>query len=56
MTSPRPRIWVSRPLFDDVIAEALAPHVEIVQSAPAADYSPAELAAHLPMPMPPSSG
>jgi len=46
-TAPRPRIWVSRPLFDDVIAEVLAPHVEIVQSAPAADYSPAELAAHL---------
>ncbi len=44
MTAQRPRIWVSRPLFDDVIAEVLAPHVEIVQSRPAGDYSPDELA------------
>jgi len=42
----RPRVWVSRPTFDDVIAR-LQPHFEVTAESVETKFSPAELAAKL---------
>jgi Lactate dehydrogenase and related dehydrogenases len=42
----RPRVWVSRPTFDDVIAR-LEPHFEVTAEPKEAKFGPAELAAKL---------
>ncbi|PPT28638.1 2-hydroxyacid dehydrogenase [Xanthomonas arboricola] len=44
--SPRAKVWVSQPLFDDVVAQ-LGEHFELTTTARVTAYSPAELAARL---------
>ena len=40
----RPKVWVSQPLFDDVV-EQLGAHFELVTTAQVTAYSSADLAA-----------
>src|SRR6185437_9677097 len=42
----RPRVWVSRPTFDDVIAR-LEPHFEVTAEPKETKFGPTELAAKL---------
>ncbi len=46
MTEPRPRVWVSQPLFDDVIAR-LEEHFEVVSTSDVAEYAPEQISAAL---------
>ncbi|GHH52753.1 2-hydroxyacid dehydrogenase [[Pseudomonas] boreopolis] len=46
MAESRPRVWVSQPLFDDVVAQ-LGEHFELATTADVTAYSPQELAAKL---------
>ena len=46
MSEPRPRVWVSQPLFDDVIAR-LEEYFEVVSTSEVAEYSPAQISAAL---------
>jgi gluconate 2-dehydrogenase len=46
MTEPRPRVWVSQPLFDDVIAR-LEEHFEVVSTSDVAEYTPEQISAAL---------
>jgi glyoxylate/hydroxypyruvate/2-ketogluconate reductase len=46
MAEPRPRVWVSQPLFDDVIAR-LEEYFEVVSTSEVAEYSPAQISAAL---------
>ncbi|KAF1707295.1 2-hydroxyacid dehydrogenase [Pseudoxanthomonas sacheonensis] len=46
MTEPRPRVWVSQPLFDDVIAR-LEEHFEVVSTSGVAEYTPEQISAAL---------
>lgn len=46
MTEPRPRVWVSQPLFDDVIAR-LEEYFEVVSTADVAEYTPGQISAAL---------
>ena len=46
MTEPRPRVWVSQPLFDDVIAR-LEEHFEMVSTSDVAEYAPEQISAAL---------
>jgi glyoxylate/hydroxypyruvate/2-ketogluconate reductase len=43
---PRPRVWVSQPLFDDVIAR-LKEHFEVVSASEVAEYTPEQISAAL---------
>lgn len=44
--SRRAKVWVSQPLFDDVVAQ-LGEHFELITTARVTAYSPADLAAQL---------
>ncbi|MCC4594318.1 D-glycerate dehydrogenase [Xanthomonas campestris pv. phormiicola] len=46
MAESRPRVWVSQPLFDDVVAR-LGEHCALTTTADVTKYSPAQLAAAL---------
>ena len=46
MTEPRPRVWVSQPLFDDVIAR-LEEYFEVVSTSDVAEYTPGQISAAL---------
>ncbi|MEE7560587.1 D-glycerate dehydrogenase, partial [Xanthomonas sp. Kuri4-2] len=46
MAEARPRVWVSQPLFDDVVAR-LGQYFELTTTADVTRYSAAELAAQL---------
>ncbi len=46
MAERRPRVWVSQPLFDDVIAR-LGEYFDVVSTAQVADYTPEQIAAAL---------
>lgn len=46
MAEPRPRVWVSQPLFDDVIAR-LEEYFEVVSTADVAEYAPEHISAAL---------
>lgn len=46
MTEPRPRVWVSQPLFDDVIAR-LEKYFEVVSASDVAEYTPVQISAAL---------
>ncbi|HBK46622.1 MAG TPA: D-glycerate dehydrogenase, partial [Xanthomonadaceae bacterium] len=46
MAEPRPRVWVSQPLFDDVV-ERLGQHFELTTTAEVTTYSPELLAQRL---------
>jgi gluconate 2-dehydrogenase len=43
---PRPRVWVSQPLFDDVIAR-LEEYFEVVSASDVAEYTPEQISAAL---------
>lgn len=43
MAEPRPRVWVSQPLFDDIVAR-LAAHFEVRAASAVAAYAPADIA------------
>lgn len=42
-TGARPRVWISRPTFDDIVAR-LAPYFEVVEEPTERHFTPAELA------------
>lgn len=46
MAEPRPRVWVSQPLFDDVIAR-LEEYFEVVAASEVAEYTPEQVSAAL---------
>lgn len=46
MAEPRPRVWVSQPLFDDVIAR-LEEYFEVVSTSDVAEYAPEQITAAL---------
>jgi len=46
MTEPRPRVWVSQPLFDDVIAR-LDEYFEVVSTSEVTEYTPEQISAAL---------
>lgn len=47
MAEPRPRVWLSRPLFEDITGR-LDEYFEVKRTSPAGDkYAPAEIAEHL---------
>lgn len=46
MAEPRPRVWVSQPLFDDVIAR-LGEYFEVVSTSQVAEYTPEQISAAL---------
>jgi gluconate 2-dehydrogenase len=46
MIEPRPRVWVSQPLFDDVIAR-LEEHFEVVSTSDVAEYTPEQISGAL---------
>jgi glyoxylate/hydroxypyruvate/2-ketogluconate reductase len=46
MAEPRPRVWVSQPLFDDIV-ERLAEHCDVTAATQVNEYAPEELAAAL---------
>ena len=46
MTEPRPRVWVSQPLFDDVIAR-LDEYFEVVSTDEVTEYTPGQISAAL---------
>lgn len=46
MADARPRVWVSQPLFDDIV-EQLRPHADLVLTPEVTHYTPAMLAARL---------
>ncbi|KAF1695712.1 2-hydroxyacid dehydrogenase [Pseudoxanthomonas koreensis] len=46
MAVPRPRVWVSQPLFDDIV-DQLAVHCEVDATAQVTAHAPADVAAHL---------
>ncbi len=43
---PRPRVWVSQPLFDDVVAR-LEEHFEVVSASDVAEYTPEQISTAL---------
>lgn len=46
MAEPRPRVWVSQPLFDDIVAQ-LGEHFELTTTAEVSHYSSQQLSAKL---------
>jgi gluconate 2-dehydrogenase len=46
MAAPRPRVWVSQPLFDDIV-DQLAAHCDVDATAQVTVHAPADVAAHL---------
>jgi gluconate 2-dehydrogenase len=46
MTEPRPRVWVSQPLFDDVIAR-LEEYFQVVSASDVAEYTPEQISSAL---------
>lgn len=47
MAEPRPRVWLSRPLFEDITGR-LDEYFDVKRTSPAGDeYTPAEIAGHL---------
>ncbi|MCD7098668.1 D-glycerate dehydrogenase [Stenotrophomonas sp. MMGLT7] len=46
MTEPRPRVWVSQPLFDDLVAR-LGEHFDVVAASDITQYTPEQVAHHL---------
>ncbi len=46
MAEPRPRVWVSQPLFDDIVAR-LEAHFDVDAASAITEYAPAEIARRL---------
>ncbi|WP_372012936.1 2-hydroxyacid dehydrogenase [Pseudoxanthomonas sp. 10H] len=46
MSAPRPRVWVSQPLFDDIVGQ-LAAHCEVEAVSAVSEHAPADVAAAL---------
>jgi glyoxylate/hydroxypyruvate/2-ketogluconate reductase len=46
VAEPKPKVWVSQPLFDDIVAR-LDEHFEVVATREVADHAPAQIAAAL---------